>query len=92
MAHRPTKAVQTAQRSMAVNACMPLPPLLLAAALAADRRPAEGRDALRAHLSREAGCDRARAEWLLGRATPAYQRECVSILDILTSLGPAPRN
>jgi DNA-binding winged helix-turn-helix (wHTH) protein/tetratricopeptide (TPR) repeat protein len=92
MAHRSARAVQAAQRAMAANACLPLSPLLLAAALAAEKRPAEAREALSAHLSRDPRCDRARAEWLLGRGDAAYQRECVSILDTLMSLGlPAPK-
>jgi tetratricopeptide (TPR) repeat protein len=87
MAHRPAQAARAAQRAMATNACMPLPPLLLAAALAADGCPAEGREALRGHLLREPRCDRALAEWLLGRGDVAYRRECACILDSLVSLG-----
>jgi DNA-binding winged helix-turn-helix (wHTH) protein/tetratricopeptide (TPR) repeat protein len=87
MAHRPAQAASAAQQAMATNACMPLPPLLLAAALAADGRVAAGREALSAHLSREPRCNRARAERLLGRGDVAYQRECAHILDSLAALG-----
>jgi len=87
MAHRPAHAASAAQRAMATNACLPLPPLLQAAALAADGCLVEGREALRGHLLREPRCDRARAEWLLGRGNVAYQRGCAFILDVLVSLG-----
>lgn len=87
MAHRPTAAASAAQRAIAANACLPLPPLLLAAALADGGRLAEGGEALRAHLLREPGCNYARAAWLLGRGDSPYQVECARILDTLVSLG-----
>jgi tetratricopeptide (TPR) repeat protein len=89
MAGRHAEAAIEAQRSIAANACLPLPPLLLAAALAGDGRPAEGRDVLRQHRLREPQCDRARAEMLLGRGDAGYTQGCSRILMTLEALGIA---
>jgi tetratricopeptide (TPR) repeat protein len=87
MAQRPAQAAGAAQRAMAANACLPLPPLLLAAALTAGGHRVEGEAALRAHLLREPRCDHARATRLLGRGDAVYQRECARILNTLVALG-----
>jgi TolB-like protein len=87
MAQRPAPAAEAARRAMAANACLPLPGLLLAAALADDGRVDEARAALRERLTRGPECDRGRAEWLLGDGETAYRRERVRIVDCLVSLG-----
>lgn len=89
MAGRPRQAAFEAQQSIAANACLPLPPLLLAAALAGDGRPVEGRDVLRQHGLQESPCDRARAEMLLGRGAVGYMQGCARILSTLGALGIA---
>jgi DNA-binding winged helix-turn-helix (wHTH) protein len=87
MAHRPAHAAIAAQRGMAANACLPMAPLLLAAALAADGRVAEGRAVLGSLLAREPRCERVQAAWLLGRGDAAYLHARDRILDTLVSIG-----
>ena len=87
MAGRYGRAAHSAQQAIAANACLPLPPLLLAAALARDGRPAEGREALRQHRLREPRCDRAHAEMLLGQGGTGYLQGCSQILSTLEALG-----
>lgn len=85
MAGRHGQAVIAAQQAIAANACLPLPPLLLAAALAGDGRPAEAREALRQHLG-SAPCDPAHAAMLLGRGDAGYTQGCARILLALAAL------
>ncbi len=89
MAGRYKPAALEAQRAIAANDCLPLPPLLLAAALAGDCRTGEGRDVLRQHRAREPRCDRAYAEMLLGHGEVAYAQGCARILSSLETLGMA---
>lgn len=89
MAGRYGPAAHLAQQAIAANACLPLPPLLLAAALARDGRPAAGREVLRQHRLREPQCDRAHAEMLLGRGGAGYLQGCSRILMTLEALGIA---
>jgi tetratricopeptide (TPR) repeat protein len=91
MAGRHGQATFEAQQAIAANACLPLPPLFLAAALAGDGRPAEGREVLLQHRLREPQCDRGHAEMLLGHGDDGYRQGCARILSILESLGiPGP--
>jgi len=89
MSNRPGPAAIEAQRAVAANACLPLPPLLLAAALAEDGRPVEGREVLRQHRQREPLCDRAHVEMLLGHGNAGYMQGCSRILSTLETLGIA---
>ena len=89
MSGRQAEAAIEAQRAIAANACLPLPPLLLAAALAGDGRLVEGRDMLRQHRLRERHCDRAHAEMLLGNGNASYMQGCSQILSTLEALGIA---
>ena len=89
MAGRHKQAAVEAQQAIAANACLPLPPLLLAAALAGDSRSVEGREVLRQHRVREPQCDRAHAEMLLGHGEVAYMQGCSRILSALEALGIA---
>lgn len=89
MAGRHKQAAIEAQQAIAANACLPLPPLLLAAALAGDGRSVEGREALRQHRVREPQCDRAHAEMLLGHGEAGYMHACSRILSTLEALGIA---
>ena len=89
MAGRHRQAAFEAQQAIAANACLPLPPLLLAAALAGDGRQVEGRAVLRQHRPRESRCDQAHAEMLLGRGDVAYMQGCARILSTLGALGIA---
>jgi tetratricopeptide (TPR) repeat protein len=89
MAGRPRQAAIEAQQAIATNGCLPLPPLLLAAALAGDGRPDEGREVLRQHRLREPQCDRAHAEMLLGHGDVGYMQGCSRILSTLMGLGIA---
>jgi len=87
MAGRHGQAAHAAQQAIAANACLPLPPLLLAAALAGDGRPAEGREVLRQHRVREPHCDRGHVEMLLGAGDVGYAQGCARILSTLEALG-----
>jgi len=89
MAGRHAQAAIEAQQAIAANACLPLPPLLLAAALAGDGRSAEGREVLRQHMLREPQCDRTHAEMLLGHGDAGYAQGCTRILSTLDALGIA---
>jgi len=89
MANRPAQAVTAAQRAIANSACLPLPPLLLAAALAGDGRSVEGREVLCQHRAREPQCDRAHAEMLLGHGNASYMQGSARILTTLDALGIA---
>ena len=89
MSNRPGPAAIEAQRAMAANACLPLPPLLLAAALADDGRSVEGREVLRQHRQREPLSDRAHVEVLLGHGNAGYMQGCSRILSTLETLGIA---
>jgi DNA-binding winged helix-turn-helix (wHTH) protein len=89
MAGRHRQAAIEAQQAIATNGCLPLPPLLLAAALAGDGRPVEGREVLREHRVREPKCDRAHAEMLLGHGNVGYMQGCLRILSTLEGLGIA---
>ena len=73
--------------AIAANACLSLPPLLLAAALAADGRQAEAREVVRHHRLREPQCNRAHAEMLLGHGNASYMQGCSRILSTLEALG-----
>ena len=83
--HRP--AQHAAQQAIAANACLPWPPLLLAAALADDGKLAEGREVLRQHCLREPPCDRGRVEMLLGHGDVGYMQGCARILSTLEAVG-----
>lgn len=89
MAGRYRQAAIEAQRAIAANGCLPLPPLLLAAALAGDGRLVEGRYVLRQHRLREPQCDRAHAEMLLGHGDVGYMQGCARLLSTLGGLGLA---
>lgn len=89
MAGRHRQAALEARQAMAANACLPLPPLLLAAAWAGDGRPVEAREVLRQHRVREPQCDRAHAEMLLGRGDAGYMQGCSRVLSTLETLGIA---
>jgi DNA-binding winged helix-turn-helix (wHTH) protein/tetratricopeptide (TPR) repeat protein len=80
-------AASEAQHAIAANACLSLPPLLLAAALRGEGRSAEAREVLRQHMLREPQCDRARAEMLLGHGDAIYEQGCSRILSTLGTLG-----
>jgi adenylate cyclase len=83
--HRP--AAIEAQQAIAANACLSLPPLLLAAALRGDGRSAEAREVLRQHRLREPQCDRSHAEMLLGDGDVVYEQARALILSDLEALG-----
>jgi hypothetical protein len=87
MAGRHGQAAIEAQQAIAANGCLPLPPLLLAAALAGDGRATQGREVLRQHRLREPQCDRGHAEMLLGRGDVAYAQCSARILSTLEALG-----
>lgn len=89
MAGRHTQAAIEAQQAIAANGCLPLPPLLLAAALAGEGRPLEAREVLRQHRLREPQCDRAHARMLLGHGNASYLQGCSRILSTLEALGLA---
>jgi DNA-binding winged helix-turn-helix (wHTH) protein/tetratricopeptide (TPR) repeat protein len=89
MSNRPGQAAIEAQRAIATNACLPLPPLLLAAALAGDGRLVEGREVLRQYRLREPQCDLAHAEMLLGHGDVSYMQGCARVLSTLEALGLA---
>ncbi len=89
MAGRHRQAAIEAQQAIAANGCLPLPPLLLAAALAGDGRRLEGRDVLLQHRSREPRCNLAHAEMLLGHGNVAYMQGCARVLSTLAALGIA---
>lgn len=89
MAGRHRQAAIEAQQAIAANGCLPLPPLLLAAALAGEGRPVEGREVLRQHRAREPQCDFAHAEMLLGHGNVGYMQGCSRILSTLGTLGLA---
>jgi tetratricopeptide (TPR) repeat protein len=89
MAGRHRQAAIEAQQAIAASASLPLPPLLLAAALAGEGKSVEAREALRQHLLQEPQCDRAHAEMLLGRGNAGYMQGCTRILATLESLGIA---
>ena len=83
--HRP--AQHAAQQAIAANACLPLPPLLLAAALAGDGQLDEGREVLRQHRLRVPHCNRSYIELLLGGGDVGYQQGCARMLSSLKALG-----
>lgn len=87
MAGRYRLAATEAQHAIAANACLSLPPLLLAAALLGEGRSAEAREALHQHMLREPQCDRAHAEMLLGHGDVVYTQGCARILSNLEALG-----
>ena len=87
MAGRHAQAVHEARRAMAANACMPLPPLLLAAALAAGGQTAEGSDVLRQYLRHESRCNVTHVALLLGQGAPEYMQGCARVLAALVALG-----
>jgi len=91
MSNRHRQAAIAAERAIAANACLPLAPLLLAAALAGDGKLVEARDVLRQHRLREPECDRAHAEMLLGNGNASYMQACSQILSNLDALGIAHR-
>jgi hypothetical protein len=91
MAGRHEQAATEAERAVAANACLPLPPLLLAAALERDGRSAEGREVLRQHRLREPLCDRAHVELLLGAGSAAYEHGCAQFISTLAAMGLASR-
>ncbi|HKO67523.1 MAG TPA: hypothetical protein VJU53_06945, partial [Burkholderiaceae bacterium] len=87
MSGRHKQAALAAQRAIAANACLPLPPLLLAAALAGDGASLEAREVLRQHLTREPQCNRQHVMMLLGGGDADYERECERVVATLESLG-----
>jgi tetratricopeptide (TPR) repeat protein len=87
MSGRHKQAVPAARRAIAANACLPWPPLLLAAALAGDGATAEAREVLRQHLAREPQCNRRHVMMLLSGGDADYERECERIVATLESLG-----
>jgi TolB-like protein len=87
MAGRYAQAGIEARQATAANACLSLPPLLLAAALAGEGKSAEGREALRQHRLREPQCNRAHAEMLLGAGDVGYLQGRSRILMTLEALG-----
>lgn len=89
MTSRYAPAAVEAQRAIAANACLPLPPLLLAAALQLDGRSTEGREILRQHRLRELLCDRAHVELLLGAGNTAYEQGCARFISTLSAMGLA---
>jgi len=91
MAGRHEQAATEAQKAIAANACLPLPPLLLAAALERDGRSEEGREVLRQHRLREPLCDCAHVELLLGAGNAAYEQGCTRFISTLAAMGLASR-
>jgi len=90
MSNRPGPAAIEAQRAVAANACLPLPPLLLAAALAGDDRQVEAREVLRQHRLQEPKSDGAHAEMLFGHGDVGYMQGCSRILSTLEALADEP--
>lgn len=85
------RAALAARQASAANACLSLPPLLLAAALAGDGKPDEGREILRQYLAREHRFDRGHVVTLLDDGAAEYERGCTRVLAALESLGlPGP--
>jgi hypothetical protein len=87
MSGRHKQAVLAARRAIAANACLPWPPLLLAAALAGDGATSEAREVLRQHLAREPRCNRRHVIMLLGGGATDYERGCERVVATLESLG-----
>jgi TolB-like protein len=87
MAGRYRQAAVEAQQAIAANACLSLPPLLLAAALQGEGRSAEAREVLHQHMLSEPPCDRAHAQMLLGHGDTIYEQGCARILSTLEALG-----
>ena len=87
MAGRHAQAAQAARQAIATNACLPLPPLLLAAALVGDGSSMEGREVLCQHQVWEPQCDLGRAGMLLGHGDVAYMQGRGRILSALEALG-----
>jgi DNA-binding winged helix-turn-helix (wHTH) protein len=87
MAGRAPEAAAAAAQGVASNACMPLPALLLPAALAAAGGMGEAHAHLQAYLRRDAALTLVRAEWLLGDGEAVFCRERQHILDLLATLG-----
>lgn len=81
------EAAAAARRSIAANACLPLPPLLLAAALADAGDDAEARAALRAHLDVATRLDAAMLRRLLGIGAPRYADGAQSLVRRLQQIG-----
>jgi tetratricopeptide (TPR) repeat protein len=90
MASRPRQAAIEARRAIAANACLPLPPLLLAAALASNDRQVEAREVLRQHRLQEPKSDGAHAEMLFGHGDVGYMQGCSRILSTLEALADEP--
>lgn len=84
---RPGVAVLAARQAIAANACLPLPPLVLAAALAGDGGTDKGREVLRQHLARERHVDRGHVQMVLGGGNADYLRGCARFLATLVLLG-----
>lgn len=87
MSGRHRQAALAARRAIAANACLPWPPLLLAAALAGDGATVEAREVLRQHLAREPQCNRRHVMMLLDNGDTDYERECGRVVATLESLG-----
>jgi hypothetical protein len=87
MAGRHAQAAIEAQRAIAANACLPLPPLLLAAALERDGRSAEGREVLRQHQMQVPLCDCGHAQLLLGEGSLGYEKGCAQFVATLAAMG-----
>lgn len=87
MSGRHKQAALAARRAIAANACLPLPPLLLAAAIAGDGASSEAREVLRQHLAREPQCSRQHVMMLFGGGDADYERECERVVATLESLG-----
>jgi uncharacterized protein YcgI (DUF1989 family) len=92
MAGRHEQAVNEAQRAIAANACLPLPPLLLAVALERDGRSAEGREALRRHRTQVPLCDCEQVEMLLGAGNSGYEQGCARFVSTLAAMGLPSRH
>jgi TolB-like protein len=89
MSGRHDQAAIEARAAVAANAGLPVPPLLLAAALAGQGKQVEAREALRQHRLRHPNSDRAHAEMLLGQGDAGYMQACSRILSTLEALDTA---
>jgi adenylate cyclase len=89
MASRHRQATIEARQAMAANACLPLPPLLLAAALACEGREVDAREVVRQHRLTNPQCNRAYAQMLLGHGDVGYMQGCSRVLSTLDALGMA---
>jgi DNA-binding winged helix-turn-helix (wHTH) protein len=87
MAGRFEVAVHTARLGQAANACLPVPPLVLAAALVADGRPEEGRQVLGEQLQRSPDCDAGHVGHLLHGCDARFLEGRRRLIDCLARIG-----